>query len=425
MTLAPGVRAVVFDLRDLPEEDALYLHRAAAALGLSLTNETTLFQTPLLLVRGDQAPPVPGLRGDAEVAVSGLSGLLLAMRLIEADVLSSSWPELRFLGLDPRSRTTDCTDFALYAADPKTWTTQSLAAALGRPNQAQSSALLQCGLLPRAKRWPPCPGDRIPVLGFQVPMFGGHPETNTRCLTASPPLPSALASLQLPADLLIGHQQGARALFLQLEHLELSDGQAAVDLTLLVATTPPQSAPQLSRQPLRLTLSELSTIYDAEGSQQAVTLAVLRDWLEDLLPCCFLTTDTGSILLLDWFQLGLQVLPQEAAQPAEAATILALGSPQLVAATEEGSDAEPQLLSPQQWGLERLADLLRTAELVVSTDAQTLTVESTLVQDDFEQSFSAVLDLTPPGGPQVLRASLYETPVAALPHDDSAATTLA
>nr|HPH30195.1 hypothetical protein [Pseudomonadota bacterium] len=98
MTLAPGVRAVVFDLRDLPEEDALYLHRAAAALGLSLTNETTLFQTPLLLVRGDQAPPVPGLRGDAEVAVSGLSGLLLAMRLIEADVLSSSWPELRFLG---------------------------------------------------------------------------------------------------------------------------------------------------------------------------------------------------------------------------------------------------------------------------------------------------------------------------------------
>ena len=104
---------------------------------------------------------------------------------------------------------------------------------------------------------------------------------------------------------------------------------------------------------------------------------------------------------------------------------MALGSPQLVAATEEGSDAEPQLLSPQQWGLERLADLLRTAELVVSADAQTLTVESTLVEDDFEQSFSAVLDLTPPGGPQVLRASLYETPVAALPHDDSAAVTLA
>ena len=425
MTLAPGVRAVVFDLRDLPEEDARYLHRAAAALGLSLTNETTLFQTPLVLVRGDQAPPVPGLRGDAEVAVSGLSGLLLAMRLIEADVLSSNWPELRFLGLDPRSRTTDCTDFALYAADPKTWTTQSLATALGKPNQAQSSVLLQCGLLPRAKRWPPCPGDRIPVLGYQVPMFGGHPETNTRCLTASPQLPSALSNLQFPANLLNSHQQGTRALFLQLEHLELIEGQAVIDLTLILTTTAAADKAQLTRQPLRLALSELSPIYDAEGSLQAVTLAVLRDWLEDLLPCCFLTTDTGSILLLDWFQLGLQFLPHEASLPAEAATILALGSPQLVASTDEGSDAEPQLLSPQQWGLEHLADLLRTAELLVSADAQTLSVESTLVQDDFEQSFSAVLDLTPPGGPQVLRASLYETPVAALPPDDSATAPLA
>lgn len=425
MTLAPGVRAVVFDLRDLPKEDARYLHRAAAALGLSLTNETTLFQTPLLLVRGDQAPPAPGLRGDAEVAVSGLSGLLLAMRLIEADVLSSNWPELRFLGLDPRSRTTDCTDFALYAADPKTWTTQSLATALGKPNQAQSSVLLQCGLQPRAKRWPPCPGDRIPVLGYQVPMFGGHPETNTRCLTASPQLPSALSSFQLPANLLISHQQGTRALFLQPEHLELTEGQAVIDLTLILTKTAAADKAQLTRQPLRLALSELSPIYDAEGSLQAVTLAVLRDWLEDLLPCCFLTTDTGSVLLLDWFQLGLQLLPHEASLPAEAATIFALGSPQLVASTDEGSDAEPQLLSPQQWGLEHLADLLGTAELMISADAQTLSVESTLVQDDFEQSFSAVLDLTPPGGPQVLRASLYETPVAALPLDDSATASLA
>ncbi|HRI53835.1 MAG TPA: hypothetical protein PLW65_27035, partial [Pseudomonadota bacterium] len=98
MTVAPGFRAVVFALRDLPPGDQRYIAEVAHALRWSPEREPALWDTPLLLGRQSDTPPVPGLRTDSEVAASGSAVLLLAMRLLLADALQ--WPELRFLGLD-------------------------------------------------------------------------------------------------------------------------------------------------------------------------------------------------------------------------------------------------------------------------------------------------------------------------------------
>ena len=111
MTVAPGFRAVVFALRDLPSRDQRYLTEVAHALRWPPEREPALWDTPLLLVRQSDTPPVPDLRSDDEVAASGPSVLLLGMRLVQADALQ--WPELRFLGLDLQR---EAPDYVLYAA---------------------------------------------------------------------------------------------------------------------------------------------------------------------------------------------------------------------------------------------------------------------------------------------------------------------
>ena len=307
MTVAPGFRAVVFALRDLPSCDQRYLTEVAHALRWPPEREPALWDTPLLLVRQSDTPPVPDLRSDDEVAASGPSVLLLGMRLVQADALQ--WPELRFLGLDLQR---EAPDYVLYAADPTRWTPESLADSLtaggtatahGAATTAVTGASwhIQRGLQTRAARLPPVPGDRVPVLGLQVPMFGGRlgnlrdlrpmaerrrapiGVVETRRTAAAPTPPT------LPAQSVAGHHQGRYALSLLIESItpglqaDPNGEEAQVELTLFRVDTSTRTA---AKAALRLVARDLSVLQDAETAE--LTPAALSDWLAELLPSCFL-----------------------------------------------------------------------------------------------------------------------------------------
>lgn len=429
MTVAPGFRAVVFALRDLLPGDQRYITEVAHALRWSPEREPALWDTPLLLGRQSDTPPVPGLRTDSEVAASGSAVLLLAMRLLLADALQ--WPELRFLGLDLQR---DDPDYVLYAADPERWTPESLAAALrgggspvaGTAAVASASWQVQRGLQPRPERLPPVPGDRVPVLGLQVPLLGGRLANlrDLRPLAERRRLPVALAGLReaaelavapeaVPAAALPGHHQGRYALFLLIDqsgphgpHEGAAPGseEAQVALQLFRVDT---ATGTTAAAALRLLVRDLSVLDDAEAGE--LTPAAVSDWLAELLPSCFLVAPTGEVLLLDWFRLDLALEPE----PQAALPLRSCGVPSVTAAEPaEEEAADPALLEPAMWSLPGLADLLAAADLTLSQSGRYLLLESTVPIDGELAHLSALLDTT---GPRLVLCDLGdEQPVAAV-----------
>lgn len=417
MTVAPGFRAVVFALRDLPSGDQRYITEVAHALGWSPEREPALWDMPLLLGRQSDTPPVPGLRTDSEVAASGSAVLLLAMRLLLADALQ--WPELRFLGLDLHR---DAPDYVLYAADPARWTPDSLAAALrgggspvaGTAAVASASWQVQRGLQPRPERLLPVPGDRVPVLGLQVPLLGGRLANlrDLRPLAERRRLPVALAGLRdtadpgaapsaVPAAALPGHHQGRYSLSLLIDQSGLH-GQSGQHASADPGSEEAQVELQLFRvdaatgtttaAALRLAVRDLSVLADAEAGQ--LTPAAVSDWLAELLPSCFLVAATGEVLLLDWFRLDLAL----DGEPPAAFPLRSCGAPNATAA-EPADDAaadpelpDPTLLEPAMWSLSGLADLLAAADLTLSASGRYLLLESTVPIDGELAHLSALLD---------------------------------
>lgn len=430
-TVAPGFRAVVFALRDLLPGDKKYITDLAHALRWSPERESALWDTPLLLGRQSDTPPVPGLRTDAEVAASGPSVLLLAMRLLLADALL--WPELRFLGLDLHK---DRPDYVLYAADPERFTPESLAdaltggsAATGATAVTAASWHIQRGLQPRPERQPTVPGDRVPVLGVQVPLFGGR-LANLRDLRplaerrrAPLDLPAEARALHrdvhpgvhpgVPPGAMAGHHQDPYALFLLLELCGLADPdceEAQVELTLFQLDTRTGST---ARTALQLRLRDLSVLHDAEGGQ--LSPAALSDWLAELLPSCFLAAPNGAVLIIDWFRLDLELgpalAPELASDPARAEPALRLcGAPDLHPAVKEldGEAVDPALLEPAVWSLPGLADLIAAADLTLSASGRYLLMESAAPLDGELLHLSVLLDLEAAPGPRLVRCDLLD-----------------
>ena len=425
MTLAPGFRAVVFALRDLPPDDKKYITDAARVLRWAPEREPALWNTPLLLGRQSDPPPVPGLRTDAELAASGPSVLLLAMRLLLADALQ--WPELRFLGIDLYK---DAPDYVLYAADPERFTPESLADALSgdgapAPGTTAGTAVgwhIQRGLQPRPPRLPPVPGDRVPVLGLQVPMLGGslshlrdlRPLAERRRAPVDLPggpqsalcsaLPSPYAAV--PQAAMAGHHQGRYALFILLEQCgqaEPGSDEAHVELTVFRVDAEEKTTAQL---PVRLKVGDLSVLHDAESGQLAP--AALSDWLAELLPSCFLIAPTGAVLIVDWFRLELTVLSDPTAPPA--LELKLCGAPELKKdpAEAEADAVDSSLLDPYLWSLSGLADLIAAAELTLSTSGRYLMLESAAPLDGEISYLSALLDLHAAPGPNLLYCSLQD-----------------
>jgi len=429
MTVAPGFRAVVFALRDLAPSDKRYLGEVAQALRWPAEREPALWETPLLLGRQSDTPPVAGLRSDDEVAASGPSVLLLAMRLLLADALQ--WPELRFLGLDLHH---DAPDYVLYAADPARWTPESLADALadGGTNVAGTvttpSWQIQRGLQARVPRLPPVPGDRVPVLGLQVPLFGGQLRhlRDLRPLAERLRAPLALGELpapavvaapaELPAGSVAGHHQGRYALSLLFDFIGYSQKAdspseyAQIDLRLFRVDT---STRTVATAELRLLAHDLNVLHDAESGQ--LTPIALSDWLAELLPSCFLVAPTGEVLLLDWFHLDLKVRPEPTAL-APQFDLRACGRP--VAADADADSRgdsvdpsgllEPELLDPAMWSLPVFADLLTAADLTLSASGRYLLIESAIPVDGELAHLSALLDTTAATGPRPLCCDLRD-----------------
>jgi hypothetical protein len=432
MTVAPGFRAVVFALRDLLPGDKRYITEVAHALRFAPEREPALWDTPLLLGRQSDTPPVPGLRTDSEVAAGGSAVLLLAMRLLLADALQ--WPELRFLGLDLHR---DAPDYVLYAADPARWTPDSLAAALqgsGSPvagTAAVTSAgwQIQRGLQPRPERLPPVPGDRVPVLGLQVPMFGGRlanlrdlrPLAERRRLPlpgagAAPPVAADPAGTPLPAAALPGHHQGRYALFLHLEESaphEDADPESDATQVELRLFRHDRAADTMAGATLQLGIGDLQVLHDAEAGQ--LTPAAVSDWLAELLPSCFLVAPTGEVLLLDWF--GLELALCSPPSPALAVRSCRAPSQGSVADSDDQAPADPTLLDPALWSLPVLADLIAAADLTLSSSGRYLRLESTVPVDGELTHLSALLDTH---GPVLLSCDLGDEPCSPLasPPDD-------
>lgn len=299
--MTPGSlsRAVVFALEDLPLSDQRFVAELAKAMGLP-GDAAALAKTPFVLTREGSPPAITGLRSDAELAAAGPSVMLLWLRLLTADALD--WPELSFLGCSGR-------ELALYAADPRRSSAESLRTELSeRGFQVR-------GLGPRGLRLvrPAC--ERVPVLGFQVPMLGGklsalRDERQGGGATRLREKVGEKVGEKGMTAMLSGHQSGRYALRLHVafSHVdaetgpdELPSGHAELAIERHDAETG-----ATARGTLHLSLADLSLIYEAE---QVLTGAIddeaLRLWLSDLLPVCLLVGPSGDLLLVDLFHLGL------------------------------------------------------------------------------------------------------------------------
>ncbi|MFO0576035.1 MAG: hypothetical protein U1A78_18700 [Polyangia bacterium] len=430
MTKGPGSRAVVFALRDLPAADQQYIAAAASALGIPLAADTRLWDTPLLLTRLGHAPPVPGLRGDDELRAQGLSPLLLALRLLTVDALF--WPELRFLGLDPRS---DALDYIVYAADPQRWTVDSLVQALqpaaegdrrGGARYGIGACHVQRGLGERPPRLPPCPGDRVPVLGWQVPLLGGR-LANLIDLREPGMKQHKAGDFVVHAGMQPGHAQGCYALFLQLRgvsglraELELlrTDRQSG---TMWSGTLDVELGEEgLERLAASCGLSEHELRSDDEE---------LATWLELVLPRCLLCAPAGELLLVDLFGLDLSASPLRGTTPAPPLRIC--GRPALyehppLAALPEAPDPtdlllDPHLLDPSLWPLDVLADAIDLQSAWVSPSGRLLRLHLAGWHDGEPLSGVVLLDLNASAGTGLL-ASLLDDDELAGPSPERART---
>lgn len=377
METSPGFRAVVFALRDLPAPDQQYIADVSRALAVPAAPDALLWNTPLLLTRLSCAPPVPGLRGDAELSAAGLSPLFIALRLLTVDALQ--WPELRFLGLDLRR---DAPDYALYAADPRRWTVETLVREL-TPGSARNGAShgvgtvhVQRGLGPRPHRPPPSPGDRVPILGWQVPLLGGRLK-NLIDLRDPAERTLKVGDLEIPRGMRLGHQQGRYALFLRVARargLRIEVELARADLqegTLFSGSLSLEIGDEgLYR------LAAGSGLPEEELRSDGDELAM---WMNMLLPGCLLCAPSGELLLVDLFGLSLSATALRSEQSAPLLRVCSRplapppGAPP--SADEEHRPPgelllDPHLLDPSLWPLDVLADALDMESAWVSPNGR-------------------------------------------------------
>lgn len=450
MTISPGFRAVVFALRDLPAPDQQYiadvtraLCGAADAANDPLAQGARLWSTPLLLTRLADAPPIPGLRGDAELRAQGLSALLIALRLLTVDALH--WPELRFLGLDLRQ---DAPDFVLYVADPARWTVDSLAQALQpeRPHPSVTDSAkaadgrcgigavhVQRGLRERPRRYPPSPGDRVPILGWQVPLLGGNLKNLIDCCEPTE-RPQREGRFVLPLGVHPGHQQGRYALFVRMKSVYGAAAQAELVRIDRKADTQWTGTLelQLGEQGLQRLAESSGTSDEPPSDDEAVAM-----WLGLLLVRCLLCAPSGEILLLDLF--GLELSATLRSQGPEPAPPLRTCRQPVVRERSEASAApwaakagdqaalllDPQLLDPELWPLDVLAEAIDLQSAWVSPSGRLVRLHLYGTHDGEPLSGVVLIDTCAPAGTELL-ASLMDDEemsfaVDLLEHDPSAA----
>lgn len=346
MMSGPALRAVVFDLEDLPAGDRRHILDVASRLRLPL--DERCFRTPLVLTRAEEAPPAPGLRDDVALADGGPSLLLLAMRLLLADAYH--WPEHDWLTPVP----TAATEYTLYAADPLRWDLESLAAVLG------ARGAVQRGLQRRDGRPPVAAGDRVPLLGFQVPVLGS--QGSVRDWRPPEARPHRFGGVAVPLGLMPASATGRFGLFVQVTAARRAGDQVEAEVDLLRVDGACGEAVKIS---LSLGLSEPSALAEEEDVLAGVS---------ELMPGCALVTPRGEVLLLDLHRLGMRLLAREGTSRTRVCGVVGAAG---LASEEEG----PELLDPLLWEAPVLAGMLQSEETQVSADGGLVALRFTGARD--------------------------------------------
>ncbi|MCS6915558.1 MAG: hypothetical protein RMK29_00375 [Myxococcales bacterium] len=380
MPIAHAPRAVVFSLEDLPAEDRRHIHEVAQHLNLLQQAES--WRVPLVLVPRDIGPLPPGLLNDVELAASGPSLLLLAVRLLLADAWS--WPEQRFLRPGEASPESQA-GYAIYASQPGRWTCESLAHALIE----QAHLEVQRGLQPRSRRtW--APADSVPVLGWQVPMLG-RPDPVARLCDTRPPeeRQHRFGSIALPAGVVPGHVSGQSQLYLRVLLVRRVGDRAEAEIEVLRADAANGS---LGRERLRLGLSHAMLLGESEDEEG------LDEVLRELLPGCIFCCPQGGLLLLDLHGTELRLLERQdgALGPVRLAAPIQLPLPE-----DEG--AAP--LDPALWEAGQLPGLLHPEECRVSSTGRLVALRFSGRRDGEPVDAILVLD-TVRGRPLLWQAEL-------------------
>lgn len=378
MALAHTARAVVFALDDLPAEDRQHIQ--AVAQYMNLPQDAASWRTPLVLTREEAGPLAPGLSSDVEIAGSGPSLLLLAMRLLLADAWS--WPEQRFIADDASSSSR--VGYTLLAADPSRWTADSLA----RELLEQAHVEVRRGLQPRgARAW--MPGDRVPVLGWEVPVLGRRdPVAALRDARPAEERPHRFAGVALPLGTVPGHQTDRHGLFFRV--LEATcDGERGDALVEVLRADGASGALECER--LRLRLGDLGPTWECGADADALA-ELLRDLLPGSLYCC----PQGGLLLLDLHRVELSIAGREGG---------ALGPIRAAALPPRKwlpEDAGAAPLDPGLWEPGALAALLHPEECRLSPRGRLAALRFAGVRDGEPVDAWLVLDTAAPGGARAL-----------------------
>jgi hypothetical protein len=399
MDLAPSPRAVVFALEDLPETDRQHILSVATYLHLDIAPAS--WRTPLVLCTGPVAP-LPSLLGDLDLSSQGPSLMLLALRLLLADAYH--WPEQRWLGA--RSSASRA-GYALYAADPERWSVESLSRELGERAQVQ----VQRGLLPRGPRPPASPGDRVPVLGWQVPVLGGtDPVGKLRDLRPPEQRQHRFGGVSAPLGMVPGNLTDRYRLFLKVEDVHRDGEQAFARVDLLCIDG---SLGEPIEATLSLTLSALGALADGPGDGPLDDES-LGEVLREVLPSCLLLSPRGELLVLDLYHLGLSARPVGELRLMGLRPLGAPTGPDGTHRDHKGhsDDEGTTLLDPSLWEPGLLSGLILPDDIRVSCLSRFVTLHFSGRRDGLPIDASVILDTRRP-------ASLAET--ANLPHPSTTA----
>ncbi len=367
MDLAPAPRAVVFALEDLPETDRQHILSVANHLHLDIRPES--WRAPLVLT-GDTPAPVPGLFNDIELSSAGPSLMLLALRLLLADAYH--WPEQRWLGGDG--------GYALYAADPR-FTADSLSHALSE----QAGMKVQRGLLPRGPRPPVSPGDRVPVLGWQVPVLGGKdPVGKLRDLRPQDQRQHTFGGVRAPLGMVPGNLTDRYRLFLAVSDVHRDGDHASARVELLCIDG---SLGEPLAATLQVTLADLGALSDGHVDDDEA----LADLLREVLPSCLLLTPRGELLILDLYHLGLSASP--------IGLMRFMGLRMCPAPDGVSEDEGAELIDPSLWEPGLLSALLLPEEIRISGGGRFVSLRFSGRRDGLPLDAFVLLDTRRAAGP--------------------------
>lgn len=359
--------AVVFTLADLPEGDRAQLHEVAGHLRLPADPGSD--RIALVLLPGAAQVQIPGLLGDGDVARGGPSLLLLAMRLLLADLYS--WPEARYVLGSANAQAADAeAGYALYAADPDRFTVEELMAAL-----APHCAEVRKGLLPRGPRPPAAPGDRVPVLGWQVPVLGSRePVARLRDLRPAEQRPHRFCGQDLPLGVVPGGESGRHRLYLRVLSTAQRGERGHAEVEFLLGDS---ASGRLRTGRIGVVVRDLAHLGQLpDGPVDPEDDEGLAEVLREVLPVCLQPMPGGDLVLCDLFGLGLS-LGQEVPVGADGGGAALEVVPRVTASGVEvralpgpcargGEEEWAELLDPALWGLSTLCALLAPEDVRVS-----------------------------------------------------------